>query len=489
MNQNTTYVLNPEYYFVNDINRIVVANEDLKISFIHPLHAVILSYFDDNTDVPIKDKIHIISSKLNIDYKDIKTFVSMLINNKDDIVISINNQFSSLFPANILIKKTADYKERGYEPSTFLLNSFYDNTTLRLNKPIEMTIVINTQCVTDCVYCYANRKFHYSKNKLSTQRLIEIIDEAKSLQMINVEITGGELFLEKDYLKVLTALLKNNFSPKISTKIPLTEKQIIELSEIGLTSLQFSVDSLDQNIMEKTLKVGKNYLKNLLQSISLCAKYNIKVKINTIITKYNCDYKIISNLLSYLLKYNHVYEITLGYAGYSINNTHNYFTDIAPSYGGLNVLLNKVKHEYKNEKRLMVSGIEMLADNYKFQKNIFFNKAVCTGNLFQFYLLPDGKVTLCEEMYWHPKFIIGDLTNQSIMEMWHGKQALALYNIGREAFSKDSACKTCKDFDYCHKNASVCWKEVLETFGTENWDYPDPRCMHAPAVENHKYLS
>ena len=28
------------------------------------------------------------------------------------------------------------------------------------------------------------------------------------------------------------------------------------------------------------------------------------------------------------------------------------------------------------------------------------------------YILPDGKVTICEELYWNEHFIIGDVTKQ-----------------------------------------------------------------------------
>lgn len=27
------------------------------------------------------------------------------------------------------------------------------------------------------------------------------------------------------------------------------------------------------------------------------------------------------------------------------------------------------------------------------------------------FVLPDGKVSACEQLYWHPQFIIGDLKN------------------------------------------------------------------------------
>ncbi len=45
------------------------------------------------------------------------------------------------------------------------------------------------------------------------------------------------------------------------------------------------------------------------------------------------------------------------------------------------------------------------------------HKPRCSANFYAFVILRDGKVTICEELYLHPKFIIGDLKKQSIMEV------------------------------------------------------------------------
>ncbi len=58
------------------------------------------------------------------------------------------------------------------------------------------------------------------------------------------------------------------------------------------------------------------------------------------------------------------------------------------------------------------------------------------------------------------------------------------YNLSQEMIQKSSACKTCNEFDECHKVPGVCWKLVIEAYGSENWDYPDPRCPFAPIPEN-----
>ena len=99
-----------------------------------------------------------------------------------------------------------------------------------------------------------------------------------------------------------------------------------------------------------------------------------------------------------------------------------------------------------------------------------------------FFTLPDGKVTICEQMYWHPFFILGDLSKQSIMEMWSSEKALDLWNFSREEVKDSSPCKTCADFEICRRGRGNCWRYAIAAYGEENYDYPAPNCPLAPEV-------
>ena len=101
---------------------------------------------------------------------------------------------------------------------------------------------------------------------------------------------------------------------------------------------------------------------------------------------------------------------------------------------------------------------------------------------------PDGKVTVCEQMYWHPFFILGDLNTQSIMEMWTSKNALSLWNFSREEVRDASPCKQCDDFDECRRGLGNCWRQAISAYGPENYDFPAPECPKAPPVEKVFYI-
>lgn len=72
-----------------------------------------------------------------------------------------------------------------------------------------------------------------------------------------------------------------------------------------------------------------------------------------------------------------------------------------------------------------------------------FNGAVCSALSSHLFILPDGKVTICEQLYWNPRFIIGDAKKSGLKEIWQSPEALHLCNLSRKDLSRQSKCKAC----------------------------------------------
>jgi radical SAM protein with 4Fe4S-binding SPASM domain len=147
-------------------------------------------------------------------------------------------------------------------------------------------------------------------------------------------------------------------------------------------------------------------------------------------------------------------------------------SDIEISFGG-----------YSTKEKFVRSDIEAKTKAY-------IDRVKCSGNFYAFIILPNGQVTICEDLYFHPAFIIGDLKTQSIMEVWNSERALELYRLPKEQIRDESACKNCPqdEYDDCRQIKGVCWKEILNAYDYENWDYPDPKCPYAPEPLNKFWL-
>ncbi|MCR5312237.1 MAG: SPASM domain-containing protein [Bacteroidaceae bacterium] len=94
-----------------------------------------------------------------------------------------------------------------------------------------------------------------------------------------------------------------------------------------------------------------------------------------------------------------------------------------------------------------------------------------------------GKVSVCEQLYWHPQFIIGDLKTQSLTKICNLPKAKALFAFNKSDYV-DSSCSKCKALDFCNTNKRRCYVKTIKAYGTDNWNYPDPRCEFSPKVES-----
>ena len=109
-------------------------------------------------------------------------------------------------------------------------------------------------------------------------------------------------------------------------------------------------------------------------------------------------------------------------------------------------------------------------------KRKFFSRSYCSGPFSSLFILPNGKVTMCEELYWYPKFIVGNILEQPLNDIWNSEAALNLYYLKQSKISDDSPCKTCKDYEACRIPKQVCYRDIVRKHVTKHWDYPDVNC-------------
>lgn len=121
----------------------------------------------------------------------------------------------------------------------------------------------------------------------------------------------------------------------------------------------------------------------------------------------------------------------------------------------------------------------------KEKTSAFWERAFCTANRRGVVVLPNGKVTICEELYFHEYFIIGDITNQTLIEVWNSPRALELA-YPDQALIPDGPCKDCPDFSHCHKDLGRCVKPPMKELGNAEL-YRANSCNHLPNGKNAFY--
>jgi radical SAM protein with 4Fe4S-binding SPASM domain len=499
------YMINPAYTIIPDKTRAVIATgkgfdvnergiaEDTGISWLlNPVYAVIFSFFDGSCN--LSETLKQISIETGIVEDKIIDFIKPFFYNIEKLWVKYefeknNENIQSrgfVIPRRFIIENAQIIPRTDLHSKEefYIRKELWDFETFRLSHPINLTLMLNNKCVTDCVYCYANKE-HKVKNPLSTEKILSLIKEANDIGALSFDINGGEVMLHKDWDIIVNELLKYGFLPQISTKAPLTEEQIKRLKELGIKRIQVSVDSWNATILNKVLGVKESYFDRLKETLRLLEKYDIKVAIKSVITKFNQDLKEIEILLNNLVKFSNIVTISVAPGECSLykhgeNSFVNYRTPLE-EWDKISDFVSKFATGFAISiysqgcipSNTVINQVEEKAKE-------FGNRALCSGNIISLFILPDGQVTICEELYWSPKFILGDVTKQTIMEIWNSEKATGLYNLSQSDFRPLSACKYCPDFSICRSTLGVCWKFIYMAYGTDHWDMPDPRCALAP---------
>ena len=485
--------LNPKYIIKPDENRAILMTKDIirakeheqVETVIHPIHAMIMSFYNgDNFDKSTKKA----SDFLDISQKEILDFIGCLVDNKEPYAVEVDG-VSIWFPVQTLVK--SDYKNKtAPKPEDFAFASA--NLKMHRHKTVtDVTLMVTTNCFTNCIYCYADRT--KIKNRLSLKRIKELIEEASKLNARSFDVIGGDVFAYKHWKELLECLYENEFNPYLSTKVPLDEKQIATLKEIGTKDIQISLDTLVPEKLVKTVVGGSNYTEKIKKTLELLDKFKIKTTIHTVVGSYNATIKDIHSIYKFINKLPSVAIWRMSPADYSLYKSNEEFINFRATRKKLEEIYNWTK-SFNPGKLVIYSGglirLPTLPKNNEERKKIFFDDRVqCSANHSNMFILPDGKVTICEQLYWNKDFIIGDVTNHSLTEVWNSEKARGLYYVDKRKIEKDSECHDCNMFNECrHEMGGVCWRDIIKCYGEDKWHYPDPRCPKAPNVENDVYI-
>lgn len=486
------YILNPDYSFKNDMDRVVMYSKKSVqaystsdwVGYIHPLQADILNSFSDYID--FSSQCTKLAQKYAISCQQAKDMIEQFICNETPVYTEFSGN-KIVFPKNVLIPASYVNNKHIVRRKCYLnVDAQIDLTPDRMHSaPQSMLLMLTNKCVTKCKYCYADKETQCTE--MSTEKILDIIEQAGKLQMSYVDVIGGEVFCRKDWNVILKALVDNDLMPNfISTKCPLSEKTVRKLYDTGYSNVvQVSLDSLSESVLEDIIGCKNSYVEKIKEAIGYLEKYGFQVQINTILTKKTAVQVELDKLYEYIKNIKNLAYWEIRIPEKSIYSPIT-FDEVKASRRQLENICAYVKNTLMSKASFkIICSDEVLNEHIKDGKTTdecFFG-GTCGLLQSAFFVLPDGKVSVCEQMYWHPQYIIGDLNKQTIEEVWQSSKAKELFCMNRKKFREESACHSCKIFDMCNKKHRRCAVKIIRAYGKQNWDYPDPRCQYADKVK------
>jgi|UPI00042875A7 involved moaA/nifB/pqqE family protein len=491
-------VLNPDYYFIRDEDRVSLRSgryvnkisNSSWLSFIHPFQAYILSLFAEGEK--ISNVSALVSEKYNVDKSAIEEILASYVNNETPIYTIFKSQ-NIQFPKNVLVdcsRISSDKKNSYSHKRSVRLNEYLDRevdleTDRIKTAPRSLLYMITQKCRTKCNYCYADilRK----NTGLSIEQIRHFILDAKNAGVEYIDIIGGEIFCHEKWDEILSLLVELDMCPSyISTKIPLTEDEVVRLKHTGFNGqFQISLDSTDSDKLSKIICAPLDYFNRMKNFIYHLTRYDFNPQINTVLTSVNTSLADMDSLYEFISTIDQVAYWEIRVPEVSIYNLTSYLKT-RPSRKVLIECLEYVRKTIvpKSKFEILVSDSALHTNLRCYDENCTtFPGGSCGALKENMFILPDGKVSICEQLYWLNDFIIGDVKYQSIQEIWSSEKATNLYDNVISLYKKSEICSRCSSLQWCAKNKRKCWVKILKAYNTMSINHPDPRCIYAPRLD------
>lgn len=484
--------INPQYFLINTkecsyiVSKATFVHEERKgisgfIGILPPMVGYIL-YNIDGKNLELAESQ--ISDEMSLSIKSIDNFIKRLLNNPEQVGWKYHGHTIS-FPPYFLISDLDVVRARKIQTEDF--SPFEDFIPHRPRVPFSVNFMITTKCYTNCIYCYADRN---RIDDLSIDEILHVLDEAYNIGVLNLVLSGGDVFAFPEWKKIIAKLGNYNYSSILSTKVPLSREDICFLKEIGkIESLQISLDSIVPETLRTLLHVNDDYLGKMQKMLEYCYNIGIKVNIRTVLTKYNANIQEMCKLYNFIISQKSVVSWVLTPAFYSAFK-HDYcnyrasdndlievykFTQKQLGRTHLQIRYNKMSDK-KYSLRIYSDVHEFVGDNQ-----------ICNANTYSVAILSNGYVTICEMLYDSPPFILGNIRQQSLYNIWNSSRALKLFSYHQWMIKhkENNNCVKCKVFDECKSGLGkrICYSDIVKVYGSDRFEYPDPRCPESLKID------
>ena len=418
----------------------IINNYSQTIQILHPSEAVLLCFLDGTTN--ISDLIYLIKEIYRISQIEATSFVIETIKKTKNFLISSNKKTKSI---------------NNYNPLDYIKIQYSENLKNELLNPFYLDIILSKKCNFKCFYCY-NETEKINNKLLSKKLLINIIDQAKKLEIQQIYLNGGEPFLHPDILDIIKYIKSRDIFVNISTNASLLNKQYITALSKEIDVIQVSLDSNKPNIHHNMTR-SNNTFEKIIDNIKLLISKGIMVRTNAVITLEN--YPFVEEYIDYMINIG-VFEIRITLQDYescekSTSTFHIFNSE------QINILKELIicKKKEKNFERINL----VIAKTKKWENKNDIIKCPNIKNTIT--IFPNGNVGVCDRIENDKNLIYGNINNESLSDLWYGKRHLNLI----KNITDKSDCKKCRFLEDC---STGCFNLSKATYGDPF--AKDPRC-------------
>jgi AdoMet-dependent heme synthase len=159
---------------------------------------------------------------------------------------------------------------------------------LRLGLPLSVQLDLTYRCNERCVHCYLDHRDH---GEMTTAEIKDLLDQMAAAGVFFLTISGGEIFLRRDFFEILEHAHALTFCVKLKTNgILIREAEAARLRGLGVESVQISIYSDRPEVHDAITEVPGS-LQRSIDAVRLLRDHDIRVDVaNVLMTSNARDY-------------------------------------------------------------------------------------------------------------------------------------------------------------------------------------------------------
>ena len=160
---------------------------------------------------------------------------------------------------------------------------------LQLGVPFSVQLDLTYRCNEQCVHCYLDHDDH---GEMTTAEIKHLLKEMADAGVFILTLSGGEIFLRKDFFEILEWARALTFCIKLKTNaVMIREAQAARLRDLGVESIQVSIYSHRPEVHDAITKLPGS-LRRSINAIRFLKSQGLKVILaNVLMTENMHDYQ------------------------------------------------------------------------------------------------------------------------------------------------------------------------------------------------------
>ncbi len=288
-------------------------------------------------------------------------------------------------------------------------------------KPVSVMIELLTQCNLRCTHCYLPE---HNNPGISSEKVISLLHEMKTLGILNVAFTGGEVFLHPNIFEFIETARKLHMRVTLLSNGTLINDNIAKkLAELHITEFSTTMFSLNPSIHD-AITQKKGSLNALLNGLEILKKHGVRVKVKTPIMELNAfDFLEVKQFCDEN-GFNYMCSPTI----FSKNDGDASPKELSAQYNTMALILKDVDRLYRDDRKTM------------HQYDV-----PCTAIFYNLSIDANGDVYPCNALLQK----IGNIHDNTIEDIWNNSSDLKLI---QDITNADlSECNDCKYIEYCDR--------------------------------------